>query len=496
VDAGNDRAGRVLAIALALLGIAALLLRVWDLGDRPFQYDEGQVAYFSWVLEQTGDYHYQPVLHGPMTYYLNALSFLVLGASDMTARLPEALAGVATVLLPLGLRRQLGTTAAVSAAALLCVSPAFVYYARFDREDAILAALVMALIVVGGRWATEPRAWHPPAAAALLAAAFATKESTYITVAIAGAGLLGAQVAGLPAARRLAAPGRGPWLLAAVVFAAAYAALFTRFGAHPEGVWDGLYDGPKYWAEQHRVNRGGEAWPLYVVMLVGQEWLLLVLGVAGAALAIVRRSVLGIALVWLFVATLATYSYAGERFAWLVLQPLLPLALLAGLGVQALLTRRRAAIAAIAAGVLVTGWLAARTALERGTDPRELLVVVHTSEAAKRAALDVRGRAARDPGLRIAVDTAEHSTFPFAWYLRGLHAGYYDLSLAPPPRDADVVLRVGGGGLSGYRARPFVQRRFWARSYSNLTPGELWRWAVHRRPWSAPGGLEATLFTK
>jgi len=343
------------------------------------------------------------------------------------------------VLLPLGLRRQLGAVASVSAAALLCVSPAFVYYARFDREDAILAALTMALLVVAVRWAGEPRPWHPPAAGVLLAASFATKESTYITLAIAGAGLLGAQVAGLPVARRLAAPGRRAWLVAAAALALVYALLFSRFGAHPGGVWDGLYHGPKYWAQQHRVNRGGEAWPLYAVMLIGQEWLLLVLGVAGAAVALVRRSVLGVALVWLFAATLATYSYAGERFAWLVLQPLLPLALLAGLGVQALVTWRRAATVAVAAGVLVTGWLAARTAIERGTDPRELLVVVQTTDAAKRAALDVRRLADRDPALRIAVDTSEHSTFPFAWYLRGLHAGYFDLSITAPPPEARAV---------------------------------------------------------
>jgi uncharacterized protein (TIGR03663 family) len=496
VDAGNDHAGRALQAAAALIALAAVLLRLWALGDPPFQYDEGQVAYFSWVFEQTGDYHYQPVLHGPLTFYLNALSFLVAGASDVTARLPEALAGVATVLLPLGLRRQLGSVAAIAASALLCVSPAFVYYARFDREDAILAALVMALIVVAVRWAAEPRAWHPPVAAALLAAAFATKESTFITVAIFGAGLLGAQVAGLPVAGRLVAPGRRAWLLAALTFAFVYALLFSRFGAHPGGVWDGIYHGPKYWAEQHRINRGGEAWPLYVVMLAGQEWLMLIAGLAGFAVAIARRSILGLALVWLFVATLATYSYAGERFAWLVLQPLLPLALLGGLGLQAILVRRRSAAAVIAVALLVTGWIAARTALERGTDPRELLVVVQTTDAAKRAALDVRRLAHHDRGLRIAVDTSQHSTFPFAWYLRGLQAGYFDLSIAPPPRDADVVLRVGGGRLRGYRARPFVQRRFWAREYDSLTPAQLWRWATQRETWSPTGGLQETLFTK
>jgi len=38
----------------------------------------------------------------------------------------------------------------------------------------------------------------------------------------------------------------------------------------------------------------------------------------------------------MFVLSLAVYSWAGEKFAWLVLHPLLPLVLLAGDGVQAL----------------------------------------------------------------------------------------------------------------------------------------------------------------
>ena len=48
------------------------------------------------------------------------------------------------------------------------------------------------------------------------------------------------------------------------------------------------------------------------------------------------RRVLRAFLVWGFALSLAIYSWAGEKFAWLVLHPLLPLILLAGLGVQAL----------------------------------------------------------------------------------------------------------------------------------------------------------------
>ena len=58
--------------AYALLVLAALALRLVDLGDRPFHHDESQDAYFSWVFFTTGDYEYNPLLHGPLRFYLSA----------------------------------------------------------------------------------------------------------------------------------------------------------------------------------------------------------------------------------------------------------------------------------------------------------------------------------------------------------------------------------------------------------------------------------------
>ena len=51
-------------------------------------------------------------------------------------------------------------------------------------------------------------------------------------------------------------------------------------------------------------------------------------------LAFRQPTVLRAFLVWAFALSLAIYSWAGEKFAWLVLHPLLPLILLAGIGVQ------------------------------------------------------------------------------------------------------------------------------------------------------------------
>ena len=66
-------------LAYALLTAVALGLRLVELGDRPFHHDESQDAYFSWVFWTSGDYTYQPILHGPLRFYLTAALYTCSG---------------------------------------------------------------------------------------------------------------------------------------------------------------------------------------------------------------------------------------------------------------------------------------------------------------------------------------------------------------------------------------------------------------------------------
>ena len=47
-----------------------MIVRVIAVGDRPFHHDESQDAYFSYLFRQSGDYKYNPLLHGPLRFYL------------------------------------------------------------------------------------------------------------------------------------------------------------------------------------------------------------------------------------------------------------------------------------------------------------------------------------------------------------------------------------------------------------------------------------------
>jgi uncharacterized protein (TIGR03663 family) len=498
-------------IAYLVLVAVALALRLYDLGDRPFHHDESQDAYFSWILWTKGDYQYQPILHGPLRFYLTASVFSLFGATNFTARLAPALMGTSMVFMPYLLRRQLGHVAAYTAAVLLAIGPSYLYFSRFAREDIYFAAVSFALLVVVFRFLDEPRSWHPPLIGALMALGFATKETMYITGFVAftffvmlfwrergGNGDTWATIKSV---------GWESWVWALAAFAAVFTLMFTVFLTNPSGLWDGLYQSIAYWLKQHGVGRGGEKPYFYVAVLFAHEWPVLVLGLAGAVCAFRQPTVLRAFLVWAFALSLAVYSWAGEKFSWLVLHPLLPLILLAGVGVQWLWDSRgtrlgRAGLvvaAVIALYVPIASWWA--NAVHRA-DPREFLVTTQSSEQDKQVIEHVLAMARKDPKLTVTVDSADGATFPYAWYFRDLHVGYLDFTMVNRPPDSDVLIVTEGGRarlantLGGYDGRRFSFRVWWVRDYAKQSIGGWWRWFTRRETWNPTGGLSEYLYTR
>jgi uncharacterized protein (TIGR03663 family) len=491
-------------VAWVVLIALALALRLIALGDRVLHHDESQDAYFSWIFYTRGDYEYDPLLHGPLRFYLTAGMYGLFGVSDFTARLAPALMGTAAVALPALLRDQLGRVGAFAAAVLLAIGPSYLFFSRFAREDIYVACLTLALLAVCFRFLDRPRRHQPAVIGALLALSFATKETTFITVFVAGTFVL----AVLAWRRELIlgpvrAVGLEAWGWGVAAFLGTFTLLFTTFFTHPTGLWDGIYTGLEYWLSQHDVARGGNPWFYYVVVLVGREWPVLVLGAVGAAAAFKRPTLLRAFLVWAFVVSLIVYSWAGERFEWLVLHPLLPLVLLAGVGVQAIWESRRwygiPLVAVALAYVVFASW--SLSAAHPG-DPRELLVSAQTAPEVSRIAEQLRADAARAERdgrpYRVTVDAADGATFPWAWYFRDLDVGFQDLATSgtPPPSDALILTETSRdrleGTLTGMTARRFPLRIWWVPDYGRMRL----RWLLDREPWNPTGGLPEWLYVR
>jgi uncharacterized protein (TIGR03663 family) len=503
------RPSREVLLYAGLVAIA-LALRLYDLGSRPFHHDESQDAYFSWILFDKGDYAYQPILHGPLRFYLTASAYAFFGDTDFTARLAPALMGTSMVAMPYFLRRQLGRVAAFIAAVLLAIGPSYLYFSRFAREDIYFAAISLALLVVVFRFLDAPRPWHPALIGALIALGFGTKETMYITGFVAFtffAMLLLREGPGGPTRAALRSVGWEAWVWALAAFAVTFTLLFTVFLTNPSGLWDGLYESIAYWIRQHGVGRGGEKPYFYVAVLFGEEWPVLALGAVGAVLAFRQPTVLRAFLVWAFALSLAIYSWAGEKFAWLVLHPLLPLVLLAGLGVQwlwelrgAWLARAGLALAAVAAlYVPVASWW---INVDHRANPREILVSTQSSEEVKRVAEEVHAMARKRPKLSVTVDAADGATFPYAWYFRHLDVGYLDLTGVTTPPATDVLVMTEPNSqrlashLTDYTSRRFSFRVWWVRDYAKATPANWARWIFERKVWNPTGGMPEYLYVR
>src|SRR5438876_347781 len=190
-------------LALMAVGFA---LRMYELGYRAYHHDESLHAVYSWYLYVGRGYVHDPMMHGPFQFHFNALMFFLFGDNNVTARLQPAILGTLFIGLPYFLRRELGRIGALTAAVLLTVSPIFLYFSRFTREDMPVAFWTM-LLVVGlfGYLRTHQPRWFYVAAAGF-AGAFATKETTYITAFIVATFFFG-----MAALQRKSELGRAVW---------------------------------------------------------------------------------------------------------------------------------------------------------------------------------------------------------------------------------------------------------------------------------------------
>ncbi|HEX8968966.1 MAG TPA: flippase activity-associated protein Agl23, partial [Chloroflexota bacterium] len=332
---------------LPFLGLMCLglVLRFWDLGAKAFHHDESLHAFYSWRLFDGEGYVHDPMMHGPLLFELNALAYLLFGASDFTARLVPALFGVAIIGMPFLLRHELGRAGAIAASLVLVVSPAFLYFSRFIRHDIYVDAFTLLMVIGVFRYlASENRAWFYTAcvSAGLL---FATKEDFYISGFIAFAFLVGAWFL-LKGERRLLfrarvrALGVRAWLNGAGMFLVINLALYTTFLTNLQGVCTALVTLPlsgcagstgalSYWLQQQDFARGGQPWFYYFMLLPLYEFLPLVFGLLAIALVRPRQLFFWFCVFWAAAAVLI-YSWAGEKMPWMLPQITLPLVLLTG----------------------------------------------------------------------------------------------------------------------------------------------------------------------
>jgi uncharacterized protein (TIGR03663 family) len=300
-------------------------------------------------------------------------------------------------------------------------------------------------------------------------------------------------------------PRRAWWIALAILFLI-YVLLFSTFFTKPTGLLTGIVGSLAYWLAQQGVERGGQPWFYYGLLLVMYEFLPLLIGLLAAAYYLLRsplsrgdaqgRSEPGAVLLpssqarfvsflilWLFT-SLFLYGWAGEKMPWMVVHQVLPLIVLSGTlagdllgGVdgravwqrggarRAMYALGAAALALLALLTVRFAWLAAYVNYDQAT---ELLVYAHGTPDVTRTMdeiAEISERTSGDKSIVVAYD--QESTWPLIWYLREYpNARYYG---DRPSRDLLKAPIVIASWEIDPRVRPYLGDR-----YHRFQRRELW----------------------
>jgi hypothetical protein len=159
-----------IVVVLTALGAFA---RLWNLGGPSFWNDEGGSSIYALAALHTG----LPLLPGhplsaaivnfdPLYPEIEAGSFRLFGISQLTARLPSALLGIAMTPLAYLLGRSVGERfVGVTLALLVAFSTEYIAWSRQARGYVLFTVLLMVLILLAFRWYRARRLSAPVAAA-------------------------------------------------------------------------------------------------------------------------------------------------------------------------------------------------------------------------------------------------------------------------------------------------------------------------------------------
>jgi uncharacterized protein (TIGR03663 family) len=524
---------RLFIPAALLILLAAAALRLPELAINPFHHDEGVNGWFTTNLVREGTYVYDPAnYHGPTLYYFALLSEILFGLTTEAMRLVPVIFGLVTVAAVFALRPVLGSVAVLTAGALLAVSPGSVYVSRYFIHEMLLVAFSLGFVVSALLYLRTGKPLFVLTAAASAALIFATKETGIITIVVLGiAAVLSGVYVNLRAGRsafastrpatrpgprskkparsiwvdgveyraaepapsradRTAADGPG-WFTArglssdvlgagAIVFLCVYVLFYSSFFTNfPKGLVDSLATFT-IWTQ---TSGETQVQPIhqYLAWMLAADAPILVLGTIGGLLAAIRAR----DRVWVFIGLWAAgvtlaYSLVAYKTPWIIVNMLVPLALLGGLAIRELLGARGAVRLAAPVVLVAALGLGTYQAIDLNfrhyDDETYPYVFVHTTREALELieeieATGVRAGTGRDTGITIT----SPDYWPLPWYTRDYpKAGYFGsivdtqeaMIVANVAQQAEVATKVGDRyrSVGTYTLRPGVELELWVRA--------------------------------
>ncbi|WP_048137247.1 flippase activity-associated protein Agl23 [Methanosarcina horonobensis] len=464
-----------------LIVLFALILRLFELGERVFHHDESVHSSFTLKLLENGEYSYDPAYHGPFLFHTTAAVFHFLGINDATARLIPVFFGVTTILVLFLLKKELGKRGVLWSMFLLAFSPSMVYFSRFFRNDMIIIFCTLAAVAGAFRYLDNI---HSPKrypylilTASSLAIAVSSKENAYLILLIfgayAGLGLLyrvysdwKKENLGLQKTLLRKTSAVLPYLpeiilsvaLSIFIILFFYSSVF-RNDISLISIVERAFN---HWMAMHRIERIGGPFYYYIPILFRYEIPIILFGTAGFFHFLRNKGrnngqnySFFLFLCYWALTSLLLYSYLQEKVPWLVVHIVLPFGVLAGALLGETFSRntengqpKEANYSnknrILLAGILVLTLLVSMgqcisVNYYRSMEPSELMTYTQASPDIRELMEKIEAFDGSPETLRIYVIDPSKLYWPLPWYLRDYEKAAYS-SKPPASSKYDAII--------------------------------------------------------
>ena len=315
-------------ILVILIIILALLTRLALLNIRPLHHDEGVNYSFAKQILETQTFTYNPLnYHGPLYFFILALSFVLLGISEFSLRLPAAIFGILIILLPIIFSKSKNK---YLASIFLILSPSLMYYSRYSVHESLFVLSTLTLLYTFSNMVETKSIKQLPILATALALAVTTKETITITILtfIPIIFLNRKEIKKIQLKNQ-----KNIILLSLIVFLVIYIAFFTSFFTNAQGLIGSI---KSYfpWLNRGFTEPGHtKPWHYYLFLLL-YEFPILILAIIAIPESLKNKNLFAKNLSIWFLVTLSIYSLISYKTPWLIINISAPMAILASQGIQ------------------------------------------------------------------------------------------------------------------------------------------------------------------
>ncbi len=445
--------------ALFLLSLFAAM-RFVHLTDRAMHNDEGVNGFFTTKLLTENSYRYNPNnYHGPTLYYFQWIPAKIMGLNVFTVRFTTVCASLLFLAGFLFCRNLLGAWGALAALVFAGISTNVLFISRYFIHEIYVLLFTFGIFLGALRFIENqrPRGLYVAALSATLL--LCTKETGVLHIGVMGLALLLALFIGkdgsmgslkivLPPLRRHAV-----WIV--LMSAVVWILFFTSFFKNWHGIKDS-FAAYLPWLKQGVESGHEKVWSYYILkLLFPYEAGLVFLALVGALASLVRNESKGWFLTFWAFGTVVVYSAIPYKTPWLVVNFVLPMALLSGYGVQSVIawirqipeeaTRRK--ISVVAASVLLMSViyqvpLLLRVNYIETDNERHPQIYVHTSNQIFRLLADVDEIAKKSgQGKDLLINVVSPQYWPLPFYLKDYKsAKFWGATNIGEPLDAPLIL--------------------------------------------------------